>query len=70
LKKQPGVLTIIGGGYIAAELAHFFGSLGTKINIIQRRDVLVHDEDEEVARKFTELFSKNTASTLATILSR
>jgi dihydrolipoamide dehydrogenase len=58
LKKQPGVLTIIGGGYIAAELAHFFGSLGTKINIIQRRDVLVHDEDEEVARKFTELFSK------------
>jgi dihydrolipoamide dehydrogenase len=58
LKKQPGVLTIIGGGYIAAELAHFFGSLGTKINIIQRRDVLVPDEDEEVARKFTELFSK------------
>lgn len=58
LKKQPGVLTIIGGGYIAAELAHFFGSLGTKINIIQRRDVLAPDEDEEVARKFTELFSK------------
>ena len=55
LKKQPRVLTIMGGGYIAAELAHFFGSLGTKINIIQRRDVLVPDEDEEVARKFTEL---------------
>jgi dihydrolipoamide dehydrogenase len=58
LKKQPRVLTIMGGGYIAAELTHFFGSLGTKINIIQRRDVLVPDEDEEVARKFTELFSK------------
>lgn len=58
LKKQPRVLTIIGGGYIAAELAHFFGSLGTKINIIQRRDMLVPDEDEEVARKFTDLFSK------------
>jgi dihydrolipoamide dehydrogenase len=58
LKKQPRVLTIIGGGYIAAELAHFFGSLGTKINIIQRRNVLVPDEDGEVARKFTEVFSK------------
>jgi mycothione reductase len=31
LDEQPQVLTIIGGGYIAAELAHFFGSLGTKI---------------------------------------
>ena len=58
LKKQPRALTIIGGGYIAAELAHFFGSLGTKISIIQRRDVLVPTEDEQVARKFTEVFSK------------
>lgn len=58
LKKQPRVLTIIGGGYIAAELAHFFGSLGTKIDIIQHRDVLVPNEDEEIARKFTDLFSK------------
>jgi mycothione reductase len=58
LKKQPRVLTIIGGGYIAAELAHFFGTLGTKINIIQRNNVLVPNEDEEVAEKFTEVFSK------------
>jgi mycothione reductase len=58
LKKQPRVLTIIGGGYIAAELVHFFGALGTKINIIQRRQVLMPDEDEEVASKFTDLFSK------------
>jgi len=58
LKKQPRVLTIIGGGYIAAELAHFFGALGTKINIMQSRDLLLSDEDEEVAEKFTEIFSK------------
>ncbi len=58
LKKQPRVLTIIGGGYIAAELAHFFGSLGTAINIVQRHDVLVPNEDEEIASKFTEIFSK------------
>jgi dihydrolipoamide dehydrogenase len=58
LRKQPRALTIIGGGYIAAELAHFFGSLGTKINIIQRRNLLLPDEDEEVAKKFTDIFSK------------
>lgn len=58
LRQQPKVLTIIGGGYIACELAHFFGSLGSSINIIQRRDVLIPDEDEEISRKFTEIFAK------------
>ena len=58
MKKQPRTLTIIGGGFIAAELAHFYGTLGTNINIIQRNDVLVPSEDEEVAKKFTEIFSK------------
>jgi len=58
LKKQPDTLTIIGGGYIACELAHFFGALGTKINIIQHKDVLIPNEDEEVSEKFTQVFSK------------
>jgi dihydrolipoamide dehydrogenase len=58
LKKQPKVLTIIGGGYIACELAHFFGTLGTKINIIQRREVLIPQEDEDISKRFTEIFSK------------
>jgi dihydrolipoamide dehydrogenase len=58
IKKQPKILTIIGGGYIACELAHFFGALGTEVNIVQRRDVLIPDEDEEVSQKFTEIFSK------------
>ena len=58
LTKQPKSLTIIGGGYIAAELAHFYGALGTKINIIQRRDVLIPNEDGEIAEEFTKVFSK------------
>jgi dihydrolipoamide dehydrogenase len=58
LNKQPKALTIIGGGYIACELSHFFGALGTKINIIQTREVLIPDEDEEISKKFTEIFSK------------
>lgn len=58
LEKQPKVLTIIGGGYIACELGHFFGALDTKVNIVQRRDVLLVDEDEEVAKRFTEVFAR------------
>ncbi|MDQ3970602.1 MAG: FAD-dependent oxidoreductase, partial [Thermoproteota archaeon] len=58
IRNQPKTLTIIGGGYIACELAHFFGALGTEINILQRRDLLVPEEDEEVSQKFTEIFSK------------
>lgn len=58
LTEQPKVLTIIGGGLIAAELGHFYGSLGTKINIIQRNHELLSYEDEEVSKKFTELFSQ------------
>ena len=58
LKKQPKTLTILGGGYIAAELAHFFGSLGTKVSIIQRGNLLIPNEDEEIAAKFTQIFGK------------
>lgn len=56
LKKQPKSMTIIGGGYIACELAHFYGALGTKINIIQRSEHLLSREDDEIAEKFTEVF--------------
>lgn len=58
LKKQPRVITFIGGGYITCELAHFFGSLGTEINIVQLGDALISKEDEEISKKFTEVFSK------------
>lgn len=58
LKEQPRTITFIGGGYIACELAHFFGSLGTKINIIQRNNRLIPNEDEEISEKFTQIFSK------------
>jgi mycothione reductase len=58
LTKQPKVLTIIGGGYIGAELAHFYGALGTKINVIQRRNTVLPTEDEEIATKFSEVFQR------------
>lgn len=58
LKKQPKHLVIIGAGYIAAELAHFYGSLETKITILVRHDKLVREEDGEISAWFTREFSK------------
>jgi mycothione reductase len=58
LRQQPRILTFIGGGYITCELAHFYGSLGTEINIIQLRYILIPYEDKEISQKFTEVFFK------------
>ena len=58
LPEQPRRLAIVGGGYIAAELAHFFGSLGTEVTLIHRRPFLLRDEDEQVARRFTEVYQR------------
>ncbi len=58
LEKQPKHLIIIGGGYIAAELAHFYGALGTKITILVRGNRMLDNEDEEIADWFTKEFSK------------
>lgn len=58
LEQQPSILTIIGGGYVACEMAHFFGALGTKINIVQLNDVLLPNEDEDISQNFSKVFSK------------
>lgn len=58
LPKQPKKMIIIGGGYIAAELAHFFGALGTEITIIQRSSLLMNNEDTEIAQRFTEVYQR------------
>lgn len=58
LEKQPKHMVIIGGGYIAAELAHFYGALGTKITILVRGDRMLSEEDEEIATWFTKEFSQ------------
>lgn len=58
LEKQPEHLVVIGGGYIAAELAHFFGALGTKVTVLVRGSLMLNNEDEEIAQWFTKEFSK------------
>jgi dihydrolipoamide dehydrogenase len=58
LERQPRSMAILGGGYIAAEMAHFYGSLGTEITLIQRRDRLLPREDGEISEAFTAVYQR------------
>ncbi len=58
LEDKPEELVIVGGGYIATELGHFFGSLGSEVTVLERNDRLLGREDEEVSQRFTAEFSK------------
>lgn len=55
IDELPGHLIVLGGGFIANELAHVFGSLGSQITLIHRGDVMLKFEDELISAKFTRL---------------
>ena len=48
LTKQPESITILGGGVISIEFATLFNSLGTKVTILQRSDVILKMLDADV----------------------
>ena len=58
LETPPEHLVIVGGGYIAAELGHFFGTFGSDVSIVGRRPNLLPEADEEVAAAFTDRFAE------------
>lgn len=51
----PDRMILLGTGFISAELAHVFSSLGVAVTIIGRSGVLLRAEDETVAERFTQL---------------
>jgi dihydrolipoamide dehydrogenase len=57
LETPPNHLLIVGGGYIAAELGHFFGTFGSDVTIVGRRPNLLPEADDEVAEAFTERYA-------------
>lgn len=59
IKKQPKSLIIIGGGYIAAEMGHFFSSIGTKVTIVGRNPELVSQEEPEISALLKKKMSEN-----------
>ncbi|HYO38894.1 MAG TPA: mycothione reductase [Nocardioidaceae bacterium] len=55
IDELPQRLLILGGGYVAAEFAHVFGSLGSRVTIVNRSAGLLTSQDEEISRRFTQL---------------
>jgi len=59
MKSRPKSLTIIGGGYIAAEYGFFLSNMGTKVNIVGRSDNLVAGEEPKVSDVLKKKLSKH-----------
>lgn len=58
LPELPKSMVIVGGGYIAAEFAHVFSAYGTRVTLVNRSEVLLRREDEQVREAFTRAIAK------------
>lgn len=58
LDRLPASMLVIGGGFIAAEMSHVFGSLGTDITIVHRGNQLLQNNDHDVRDRFTRAYDE------------
>ncbi|MGD9796139.1 MAG: mycothione reductase [Acidimicrobiia bacterium] len=64
----PSSMLAVGGGFISAEMSHIFGSLGTRITIAHRGKNLLSVNDEDISRRFTDVYAKRFDVRLGTIV--
>ena len=69
LSKLPESISIIGGGYIACELAHFFHGVGVETTLIYRGSKLLKAEDTEIQSVFQEGFCSEVTVKFETSIS-
>jgi mycothione reductase len=70
LPELPRRMTIVGGGFVAAEFAHIFSAYGTEVTQVHRGSSLLRTEDEDVSRLFTELAGRQWNLRLGTTLTK
>ena len=56
IAELPKRLGIIGGGYIAVELAHVFSSFGCEVTMLVRGNTLLSKEDFSIRKRFNKAF--------------
>jgi len=61
LERLPASATIVGGGYIACELAHFLSAMGTEVTLVGRNERLLPGEDPEVSEAALRVMSRHMA---------
>lgn len=57
LETQPKKLVVLGGGYIACELAFYYAALGTEVHLVAR-SILLRGQDDQVREHFQECFAR------------
>jgi mycothione reductase len=55
IDQPPRRLAVLGGGYIAAELAQVFASVGSEVTIVEKSDSLLPSLDESLSSAYTRL---------------
>jgi mycothione reductase len=58
IKEPAESLVIVGGGYIAAEFAHFFSAIGTQVTILGRNPRLLPQGEPEISELLKEKMSR------------
>jgi mycothione reductase len=58
IAELPEHIAIVGGGYVAAEFAHVFSSLGSRVTIVLRGTTLLSHTDDTVCERFTDIAGK------------
>jgi len=54
----PEHIIIVGGGFVAAEFAHIFSSLGSRVTIVLRGTTMLSHTDDTLCERFTDIASK------------
>ena len=57
LTRLPESLIVLGGRYIALELAQMFSRLGSKVTVLQRSDRILPDESADITDELTRLLT-------------
>ena len=70
LDTLPRSMAVIGGGFIAAEMSHIFGSLGTAVTIIERSENLLSRHDIDIRARFTEHYRERFDLRLSSAVDR
>jgi mycothione reductase len=55
LDALPPRMAVIGGGFVACEMAHVFASLGVTVTQVQRGEALLRHHEVEASQRYTEI---------------
>ena len=67
LDRLPPRMAVLGGGYVACELAHVYAALGVAVTQVQRSSTLLRYEEVEIAQRYTDVARRRYDLRLSTL---